>query len=89
LKVRYREGLAIHLDPSEGVVAEEGLTEDAGVRLCFWCFVIGSKPEYPTNEEVVNLTNSRDRSNTGKCKVDTRPACGSVLGPDWATVRFK
>ena len=26
MKVRYREGLAIHPDPSEGVVAEEGLT---------------------------------------------------------------
>ena len=33
-----------------------------GSDLCFWCFAIGSEPEYPTNEEVVNLTNPRSTS---------------------------
>ena len=37
---------------------------------------------------IIKLTTSRNVSHTGQREMETSPACGSVLGPDLAAVRF-
>jgi hypothetical protein len=48
----------------------------------------GREPKCPTKRRRLEHTNSRNASRVRKREMETSPACGSVLGPDLATVRF-
>jgi len=61
---------------------------DHGITSSFLVFYNSKDHEYLAKRAKLELTSLRNPSHTGKRKVETSPACGEVLCPDFPAVRL-